>query len=385
MPSAVVLAIDGLGAKHLGPYGNTWIETPAFNRLATDSLLLDGLYASQPDQQQTCERWWGYGPDGLMKTLNEHGIHTQLLSDEPELFDYPAAAPFAQQDKLEPPQGVHLAHEWDETHTANFFAQAIQAIENAPPNHLLWLHSRGFQNPWDAPYGYRQQFVDEDDPDATGSSQVPSLQLDADYDPDTLHEIQCAFAGQVVLVDQCLAVLQSVIRDIAKQQDVLFMVSATRGFPLGEHLQVGYQPTDLLYHEQLAVPALIRYPNGEMAMKRRGNLAEFHDLGECLGRWLLQNRPSTDWNQRQYSVCRAGDRYLLRTPAWHIKFNQLSNDREQDLKTAELYLKPDDQNEVNDVSDRCEPVVDAGREFLLAAETSEDVRAVPEILLDPLE
>ena len=37
---AVVLVIDRLGAGYLGPFGNTWIDTPCFNQLASQSLLV---------------------------------------------------------------------------------------------------------------------------------------------------------------------------------------------------------------------------------------------------------------------------------------------------------------------------------------------------------
>ena len=386
MPSAVVLAIDGLGAKHLGPYGNTWIETPAFNHLATQSLLVDGLYAPTPNREATYEKWWrGTGELDLISTLNDSGIHTQLLTDEAELFDYSLSAKFAQQDKIEPATGVKLAEEWDDTHFAKFFAQAIQAIEATPKNGLLWLHSRGLQNPWDAPYAYRKQFVDEEDPEASGSAQVPSLQLEPDYDPDTLHEIQCAFAGQLVLLDRCLAVLLSVIRDVAEQNGMLFVLSSPSGFPVGEHLAVGWEDPDLLYHETLSVPAFLRYPDGQMAMKRRGGLAELTDIGDSVVEWLVHRRVKQDFGDRQFSVARSNGELLLRTPCWHVKFSQLTENRDEDIELSELYLKPDDQNEVNDVSDRCEGVVEAGRTFLRELLRSEVPPEVPEVLLEPLE
>ncbi len=386
MPSAVILAIDGLGAKHLGPYGNTWIETPAFNHLATQSLLVDGLYVPTPNRKETYQKWWqGTGETDLISTLNDNGIHTQLFTDEAELFDYPLSAKFAQQDKIEPPNGVRLADEWDDTHCAKFFAQAIQAIEATPKNSLLWFHSRGLHNPWDAPYAYRKQFVDEDDPDASGSAQVPSLRLDAGYDPDTLHEIQCAFAGQIVLLDRCMGVLLSVIRDLAEQQGMLFILAANAGFPVGEHLVVGGEDPDLLYHETLSVPALLRYPDGQLAMKRRGGVTEITELSDTIVQWLVNRSLKEDFGDRKFSVSRSNGELLLRTPCWHLKFSQLTENRDEDIELSELYLKPDDQNEVNDVSDRCEGVVDAGRNFLRELLRTDVPPEVPEVLLEPLE
>src|SRR5437016_2134466 len=55
---AVVLSIDRLGAAWLGPYGNTWIETPNFNRLAAESLLCETDVADSPDLAVACRAWW---------------------------------------------------------------------------------------------------------------------------------------------------------------------------------------------------------------------------------------------------------------------------------------------------------------------------------------
>lgn len=387
MPSAVVLVIDGLGAKHLGPYGNTWLETPAFNRLATESLLVDGLFAPTPNLRENYAAWWTAGATSLVSKWNESGVHTHLVTDEPKLLDGSLAGPFAQQDQVDLSQRDSLSNEWDETHLAGFFAQAIQAVETAPDNSLVWLHSRGLYHDWDAPYGYRQQFVDDDDPEPSRSPQVPSLQLARDYDPDALHEIQCAFAGQVALVDQCVAVMASVMRDVAVQRDAIFMVGATRGFPLGEHLQVGAGGTNLLYHENLQLPAFVRYPSADLAMKRSGGLVTLSDLGECLDDWLLGSRPKHQFGGSNYAFSHAEEGYLLRTPVWQLRWRRITDDPELDREHAELYLKPDDRNEVNDVSGRCAAVIAAGDVFLrewLQSENKESLD-VPEILLEPLE
>ena len=45
----VVFVIDRLGASWLGPYGNTWLETPHFNRLAAESLVCETAIADSSD------------------------------------------------------------------------------------------------------------------------------------------------------------------------------------------------------------------------------------------------------------------------------------------------------------------------------------------------
>ena len=224
MPSALILVIDGLGAGCLGPYGNTWIETPALNHLAAESLLAERSWAVRTSFGQAYDTLW-HGADALVDTdvhernlvaqLDSQGVVTRLLTDEPKLIDHTAAAAFAEQLELDVPERDDLAAQWDETHLARFFAEAVAAVETLPENALLWLHTRGLGIPWDAPLSYRARYVDEDDPDPSESPAVPRLRLSPDYDPDDLHTMQCACAGQIALLDQCLGIMLSVVQEVA--------------------------------------------------------------------------------------------------------------------------------------------------------------------------
>lgn len=415
MSRVVVLVIDGLGCKYLGPYGNTWIETQAFNQLAADSLLLDGVYAPYADASKTIDAIWqaqssrvdspksdvqqstsdeatpagtqvaSTAPASLVRRVASRGVRTKLFSDDADLLDSKSAADFDEQFEVHPDVGLKLANEWDETHAARFFAQAIDAVSQLKQNELLWIHTRGLGNPWDAPYGFRAQFAEEEDPDPSGSAQVPSLELDEEYDPDALHDIQCALAGQIVLLDQCMGVLMSVLQTEAS--DVMFMLTSPRGFPMGEHRRVGWEsPT--LHHELLSVPGFLRFPERRYALRRHLGLLHTTDLSELLLDWYESPdaKPGildTDSQRaRSYSISQGDNDTLLRTPSWQLRFVDFESER----GSAELYLRPDDQNEVNDVADRCADVVEAGRDFLreLMGATEENRAAIelPDILRD---
>ncbi|HAC90868.1 MAG TPA: hypothetical protein DCF63_09585 [Planctomycetaceae bacterium] len=62
------------------------------------------------------------------------------------------------------------------------------------------------------------------------------------------------------------------------------------------------------------------------------------------------------------------DQVWLRSPAWSVQYN--SSD-----ETVQLFAKPDDRWEVNDVSARCTEIVEKlrqlGPEFILAARNGE--------------
>ena len=56
--NALVLVYDRLSAGYLGPYGNTWFETPAWNRLASQSLLSECWLSDSSDLASVYRSWW---------------------------------------------------------------------------------------------------------------------------------------------------------------------------------------------------------------------------------------------------------------------------------------------------------------------------------------
>jgi hypothetical protein len=56
---------------------------------------------------------------------------------------------------------------------------------------------------------------------------------------------------------------------------------------------------------------------------------------------------------------------------------------EDDLVLAELYVKPDDLTEVNNVSDRCVDVAEAAWRFAKSCLATDQELDLPDILKDP--
>ena len=83
MPNAIVLVIDRLGSGFLGPYGNTWIETPAWNQLAARSLLVETALSDTADLATLYHSYWH----------GRHACSARHAQDTPEL-----AACLADQD-----------------------------------------------------------------------------------------------------------------------------------------------------------------------------------------------------------------------------------------------------------------------------------------------
>src|SRR5437764_1450607 len=107
--SAVVLVIDRLGAGWLGPYGNTWLDTPNFNRLAARSVLCETVIADTAYLDPSCRGLWtgrhSMEPTAehaghLARFASAAGAHGLLVTDEARVADYPLARDFAERQLL---------------------------------------------------------------------------------------------------------------------------------------------------------------------------------------------------------------------------------------------------------------------------------------------
>ncbi len=102
---AVVVVLDGLGAGWLGPYGNTWIETPSFNLLASQSCLMEQAIIETPQLERMYDSIWSgqhaAHPEpltdsrwGLLSRLAQAGRSSLLVTDEPACAEHPLADGF---------------------------------------------------------------------------------------------------------------------------------------------------------------------------------------------------------------------------------------------------------------------------------------------------
>lgn len=344
MPATVVLFIDGLPAHLPGPYGNTTVETPALNRLAADSTLFDFCFTEFPHLDQSYPL--------LLKEIAREG--SIFLSDCPEALNLAANHPF---DSIVDAGGVECqrsAGNVTETQVASFFAQAIEALQTLEDDGLCWLHHRGLCGPWDAPWEIRASFMSEDDPEPPTDVARPVGKFNsASDDPDQLLGYQqCAYA-QVVVIDQMLGIFLDHLRQTGKSNETSFVFGATRGYPLGEHGIVG--EFDNLYNETLHVPLMIRQRLEDDAPfgSRNHQLFQFADVNRLIGELLNGDELSLHGNDVARSS--TGPLKSLQNDQWKLICSA------QDRSFEELYAKPDDRWDVNDVSRRCADIVQALR------------------------
>lgn len=358
--SAVIVVVDRWGAGFLGSYGNTWLETPALNRFASRSLLCETVLADSPSLPDMYRSYWtgrhAAAPvenTSLVADLTAQGLVTVLVTDEPEVADHPLASSFQSIVRVQSPAAEQCAEEAAETGIARVMETAAETLAGLSQPYLLWIHSRGMKGPWDAPLAYREQFRDEEDPIAGDFTAPPDQHTETSIDPDELLKLMHAYAGQVALLDQQLGALLETLHSAGDDQ--FLAVTSPRGFPLGEHGRIG--PCDeALYGELLQVPLMVQFPQRQGGLARTQEILQPADLGQAIaahfgvprgfsalaGIAKCQQHPP-----RETAVAFGKQQRAIRTPAWFLRESR------SDTLRYELFAKPDDRWEVNEVSSRC--------------------------------
>lgn len=371
--SAIVLIVDRLGADWLGPYGSTWFETPYWNALAAQSALAEWMIATGPRLEDAYQGWWGGAGTwqsprlpSLPQRIVSRGQRAILLTDDPAVANLPQVADFSEAQLLKLPEPTELAEAVEATQLLGFFQAAADLIAQSPDAGLIWLHTRGLAGAWDAPYALRQQWADEDDPPPPALVAPPERHLPADYDPDELLGYLLAYGGQMALLDQGLGLLMEAIDQAGYGAQSLCIVTSPRGYPLGEHGCVGPCHTSL-YEELLHVPLFLRFPQQAHALTRLQTILQPADIYALLvrhGGWQVAGEEAAlpclildeleQVKVRPRAACaQAVGQRAIRTPAWFLR-EVLGEEGPR----RELFVKPDDRWEVNEVSSRCHDVVE---------------------------
>jgi arylsulfatase A-like enzyme len=313
--------------------------------------------------------WW--------TRLDPADYTTALITDCRESAESAWANSLSEVELLEP---MDRAADWmepssaratNETELGSFFAAVAARLAHMREPYLLVAHTRGLYGRWDAPQAWRQQFVDEDDPDPPGWLWPPMEEITTDYDPDWLHGVRAAAGAQVMLADQCLDALLDQLAE-SNAQRVRVAVTASRGFGLGEHRSIGDAGANL-HEEMVHVPLVLYDPALRSLSYRRGPLVQMADVAvslqgalglspqDCCGAFCAaQAEPLEDGDrsgQQALAMTLADGRIRLQTPFWCC----LADWSRHPADPAQLFVKPDDRWELNDVSDRCPLVIDGFR------------------------
>ena len=381
----IVLAIDRLHAGFIGCYGNAWVATPNFNRLASESFVFDQAFVDHPGLSELCRSWWtgthyierqsqSRERPTLAGRFGAAGFITTCLTDDASIASHPLIGSFDEMIAIGAAAGSEVlqavAESPEQTQLGQFFATATQLLDQPREPFFLWLQSRGMQAAWDAPYAYRDQYAEEGEAEPPDFVEPPGRCLSEADDPDELWGMAQAYAGQITLVDECLGGFLELLEAEQLAGDTVLVVVGARGFPLGRNRRLG-DIDQALFSELVQTPLLIRLPDGPGAPGRSQSLVQPGDLaatlldvaalpGEDVGysRSMLPVIRGDLPSLREF-ICLAGEggERAFRTPAWYLRLPQPQTAGVE--AAPELYAKPDDRWDVNDVAARCPEIVAA--------------------------
>jgi hypothetical protein len=432
LKNIVCLVVDRLHSGFLGAYGNSWISTPALDRLAADSFLFDRAHIDSPQLNELYRSYWqgwhALGNPAILAVKPERdfpgklaaaGYSTALVSDEPDVSRFALAEAFHTRDEFELATSEEVAESIEETQLARFFATAAERLTDLRPPFCLWLHAASLGKIWDAPLEYRDQYRDADDPPSPETAAVPCRSLPRDFDPDELLGIMHSYAGQVTLLDLCVGSLVEALSENSFASDTLFVLISARGLPLGEHGRIGAFD-EALYGELTQIPWLLRLPDGMGQSERTQALVQPADLFATLAEWCGLPRGesrhtaagrsllplasgASDAVRDRAAIVASPNEWALVTPAWYMRqrgdgrgtVGERERAAEDEAAEAdagcELFVKPDDRFEMNEVADRCPEYAGQMREafaqFQQSCQSAEsaDLPPLPDVLVQGLE
>jgi arylsulfatase A-like enzyme len=372
----VVVNIRGLHLGYLGAYGNEWIETHAFDRLAAEGVVFDQHIADQPDAAGARRAWRSGHYDfpsveslpaesepaaDVIAMLKDAGVVTSLVLDTSRPSPPEFAAGWDVVMEAEPDtEGTALEY------VLQGAGQALEGLAETD-NWLLWLELAALLPPWDVPAEYLERYLVEhfeegEEVDETEEWEPlldpPTGPIDPNDDV-TFIRLQRSYAAAVSYVDAALDILLKELEERRLLDEVLLIVTSDHGLPLGEHGVVGLCRTWL--HDELThLPLLVRLPKGEQAGRRVSTLTQPVDLMPTLreafglpplpvhGHSLLPLAHATVVKVRDYacSGLRISEavEWALRSREWAYLLPL--NDS---ARTAQLYAKPEDRWELNNV------------------------------------
>ncbi|MEN1679833.1 MAG: hypothetical protein AAGJ46_09575 [Planctomycetota bacterium] len=357
--SAIVLAIDGLRCAELGAYGGATRDTPALNRLACESVIGDWAFAATDDPFAVYRSAQAF-PTGWGKQ--------QLVTDDEQVVRLPAFESFDEATVVTGAGNARPAPTIDDTGLASVFAALGDCLAEADPDRpsLTWLHSRGMVGPWDAPHQLVIDGLGDDDLWPLPDASPPSSERSRNDDPDAVFEATWRYAAQVAVLDECVdGLLAALPRLFPADRQPLIVLMGLRGYPLGEHGRIGL-PEAGPYAESRHVPLWVRQPGRPPGVRVEGLLAS--DQLPALLEPLASDEPAEAvlaGAAPEKLVLRGELRSTLRTPKWALVAGGAEGD--DPPPQPELYAKPDDRWEANDVAS-IEPERVQALEALLASD-----------------
>ena len=311
---AVMIMYDSLNKRFLSPYGNSWVKTPNFERLARRCGTFDNFYAgSLPCMPARRELhtgrlnflhrgWCPIEPfdESMPGILNDMGIYTHLITDHCHYWEdggvnyqnrfttseyvrgQEGDAWAVRMDGFEGKRRGRRQHEanrgWmeaeeDYSHVRCFERGKKFLTENKDrDNWFLQLEYFDPHEPFYVPERFKRMYTDH--PTDTDWPFYRPLQPE---DRDKLKDYLVNYAALVTMCDEYLGKILDLFDEYDLWKDTMLIVNTDHGYFLGEKDFVGknYMP---VYDELANIPFFMHLPSGDGEGERRASLVQTPDI-----------------------------------------------------------------------------------------------------------
>jgi arylsulfatase A-like enzyme len=364
----VVLYAHSLHLGYLGCYGNEWVATPALDQLAAEGIVFDQHYADHPlmDAGGVRAAWTGRyhfpGPESAVAEPTGGTTTLAHLVDAHQIL-------FSQVIERGPTEAMPPGSRRSWRRILDETKSILQHWPAQTPG-LLWVDLPSLSPPWQVPEEVLGDYFDAE-PDEEEPAEPPLVPwLDPppgpfDREDDTAFErLQTTYAAAITHFDAQVARLLHAMEPYGGSEEISVCLTAANGLPLGEHGIVG-NCRPWLHDELIHLPLILRLPGGTEAGRRIGALTQPVDLlptilevfgvspsaalhGQSL--WPLIRGQREEGRSYACAGARLGDatEWAVRTAQWAYIL-PLGPGSDSLPRGPQLYVKPDDRWEVNNV------------------------------------
>ena len=372
---AVIVSFDSLAANSLGCFGNEWVETPNWDRLAANGAAFDRHFCDALGTLSGMSWSTGRHPlvaldqtqsSDLGSLLKAKGIHARLVVSD-QIQKWQQGIPF---DDVLCVQGqLGPDAEPDKTPFAEVVKAGISVWNESPFQdwpRLLWLHSTG---PGTPPAGFNSLYFED--------FEERGQQFDAISD-DVLASHPAVYAGAVSLIDHWLGELLNTIEPDFRDEPTLVIVMAARGHLWQKTIPSrAAAPPPVTLVDQVARTPLVLKVYGDRRFSdltciRSDRLVQTSDLVPTLFDWFCSDktgsapvasswlRELTEENPQRPLLYYSDDEQndAVRTQDWLcIRESSGVADEETATSGVLLFAKPEDLWDVNDIASQQPDVV----------------------------